>query len=104
MAEQEPVPGTYTSGAAYAKLVAQVWSDPAFKAKLIANPAAALAAVGVSVPSGLTIKVVENTDKMVHLVLPPAPPSAEISEDALETVAAGATHVCCAMYCPPISM
>ena len=101
MAEPETTADAYASGATYAKVVARAWSDPAFKADLIANPGATLAAAGVPVPPGVTIKVVENTDTVVHVVLPPAPAQSELSEDALEKVTAGAVHVCCAMYCPP---
>jgi hypothetical protein len=71
-------------------LVARAWSDPAFKAQLLADPSATLAAVGSPVPSGIRVKVVENTDQLVHLILPPRPADADLlSEEALETVAGG---------------
>jgi len=72
----------------FAKIIAKAWRDPAFKAELIANPAAALKAEGIDVPAGMTVTVLENTDKQFHLVLPPAP-SGELSEDDLEAVAGG---------------
>jgi hypothetical protein len=40
------------------------------------------------VPAGMTVTVVENTDKQFHLVLPPVPTD-ELSEDALDAVAGG---------------
>jgi hypothetical protein len=73
----------------FAKIIAQAWRDSAFKAELIANPAAALKAEGIDVPDGITVTVVENTDKQFHLVLPPVP-SDELSDDELERVAGGA--------------
>ena len=48
---------------AYAKVVARAWSDEAFKTQLLNEPAAALAAAGVEVPDGMTVKVVENADR-----------------------------------------
>ena len=57
----------------FAKIIAKAWRDPAFKAALIANPAAALKAEDIDVPAAMAVTVVENTDKLFHLVLPPAP-------------------------------
>ncbi len=73
----------------FGKIIAKAWRDPAFKAELIANPAAALKAEGIDVPAGMTVTVVENTDKQFHLVLPPSRSTDELSEDDLETVAGG---------------
>ena len=39
--------------AAYGKVVARAWRDPAFKAKLIADPQAALRDAGIPVPAGV---------------------------------------------------
>ena len=73
-----------------AKIIAKAWRDPAFKAALIANPAAALKAEGIDVPDGMTVTVVENTDKQFHLVLPPEPTD-ELSDEALDAVAGGSS-------------
>jgi len=70
------------------KIIAKAWRDPAFKAALIANPTAALKAGGVDVPAGMAVTVLENTDKRIHLVLPPVPTD-ELSEEALDAVAGG---------------
>jgi hypothetical protein len=72
----------------FAKVIAKAWRDPAFKAELIANPAAALKAEGIDVPDGMAVTVVENTDKQFHLVLPPVPTD-ELSDEALDAVAGG---------------
>ena len=70
------------------KIIAKAWRDPAFKAELIANPAAALKAEGIDVPAGMAVTVVEDTGKHFHLVLPPAPTD-ELSDEALDAVAGG---------------
>lgn len=51
-----------------AKVVARAWSDQAFKRRLLENPNAALAELGVSRLQGEDMVVVENTDE-VHNVL-----------------------------------
>jgi hypothetical protein len=80
----------------FGKIIAKAWRDPAFKAALIANPAAALKAEGLDVPDGMVVSVVENTDKQFHLVLPPVP-SDELSDEALDAVAGG--YCLCARLC-----
>jgi len=72
----------------FAKIITKAWRDPAFKAELIANPAAALKGEGIDVPAGMKVTVVENTDKLFHLVLPPAPTD-ELSDKELDAVAGG---------------
>ena len=72
----------------FAKIIAKAWRDRAFKAELIANPAAALKAEGIDVPAGMAVTVLENTDKHFHLVLPPVPTD-ELSDEALDAVAGG---------------
>ena len=72
------------------KLVARVWSDPAFKAQLLTDPTATLVAAGVPVPPGMAVRVVENTHDVRHFVLPARPADADfLSEKDLEKVAAG---------------
>jgi hypothetical protein len=72
------------------EVIARAWSDDAFKARLLANPNEVLAESGMDVPSGVQIRIVENTDTVTYVTLP-APPSEEISDDALEAVAGGST-------------
>ena len=72
----------------FGKIIAKAWRDPVFKAELIANPAAALKAEGIDVPAGMTVTVVENTDKQFHLVLPPKP-TGELSDKDLDGVVGG---------------
>jgi len=78
------------NAAAYGKIVAKAWRDPAFKAKLLADPQAILKDAGVAVPAGVTVKVVENSASLFHLVLPPKP-TGEISDEDLDRVAGGSS-------------
>jgi Nitrile hydratase, alpha chain len=73
----------------WGQLVARAWADPAFKAKLLADPAGVLKENGMTPPAGITIKVVENTDKVLNLVLPIKPAPQELSEEELHRVAGG---------------
>ena len=50
--------------------------------------AGGIEAEGIVVPAGMTVTVVENTDKQFHLVLPPVPTD-ELSDEALDAVAGG---------------
>ena len=70
------------------KVVSRAWSDSAFKARLLADANAALASIGIEVPAGLTIRVVEDTPDVRNYVLPRRQ-SAELSDEHLEAVAGG---------------
>ena len=85
---------------AWPKIVAKAWADAQFKARLQASPAEVLKEYGVSTPSLVTVKVVENTKEVVHLTLPPAP-EGELSETDL-AAAAGGLAVDCAGGCMTI--
>ena len=74
---------------AWQQLVARAWSDPALKENLLADPAAVLKANGLTVPKGTTVKVWENTDKLLTLVLPVKPAPEELSEKELHQAAGG---------------
>jgi nitrile hydratase subunit alpha len=52
-----------------AKLVARAWVDPAFKARLISDPKAACAEMGIDAASINEFVVLENTDKVRHMVV-----------------------------------
>lgn len=75
-----------------AKAITRAWTDSSYKAKLLGDPHGALDEVGVVVPAGTTVKVVENTADTQYLVLPVAPDNAgELSTEELEKIAGGAT-------------
>ena len=71
------------------QLVARAWADPAFKARLLADPATVLKENGVVVPAGIEFRVVENTDTVIHLTIPLKPPPEELSEEELNRAAGG---------------
>ncbi len=52
-----------------AKLVARAWVDPDFKARLLANTAAAMAELGYAEAMGAETVVLENTAEVHHLVV-----------------------------------
>ncbi|RVQ13203.1 NHLP leader peptide family RiPP precursor [Sinorhizobium meliloti] len=64
--------------------IARSWTDEAFKKQLMTDPHAALREVGVTVPEGIKLMVVENTADTQYLVLP-APPAhpGDVSMDEL---------------------
>lgn len=70
------------------QIVAKAWADPAFKKRLLSDPAAVLKEHGIQSTGATQIKVVENTDQAVYLVLP-SQQYEELSEADLERVAAG---------------
>jgi nitrile hydratase len=51
------------------KLVARAWTDPRFKARLLADPKAACAEMGIDATSLNEFVVLENTDKVRHMVV-----------------------------------
>jgi hypothetical protein len=74
------------------QLIARCWADDSFKQKLLNDPVATLTAEGVAPPAGITVKIVEDTDKNVHLVIPAKP--SELSDSDLDKVAAGFSIAC----------
>lgn len=69
------------------KVIEKAQTDHVYKAKLIADPHAALRELGIVVPAGVTVKVVENSAAVFHLVLPAT--EQEMTEESLAKVAAG---------------
>ena len=61
--------------------------DGDFRAHLIADPKAAISSeLGRAIPEGFDVVVHEDSGTTAHLVLPPSP---ELSETEMETVAGG---------------
>ncbi len=72
------------------QLLFRVWSDMAFKKSLIANTMKVLKENGIAVPEGMTVKALENTDRVIYLVIP-RPQTGELSDADLDKVAGGRT-------------
>lgn len=84
------------------KIVSKALTDAAFRAALLKDPNAAVEkALGVKVPGGVKIKVVEDSAAAVHLVLPPAPAKGELGEADLKGVAGGYDPNCIITTMPP---
>jgi len=75
---------------AYSKVIAKAWSDPKFKERLLKDPEHVLKEQGVEMPKGKKIHVHENSDKIVHFVLP-AKPDTHLSMGQLKKIAGGET-------------
>ena len=76
----------------YGKIVARAWADEEFKNRLLTDPKSVFKENGIRVREDIDIKVLENTDKRVHLSLPPKPKEGELSYEELENIAAGNTN------------
>ena len=59
------------AGSPFGRLVQRAVKDPALRRQLLAAPRQVLVEAGVELPEGLEVEVLENTDTVVHLVLPP---------------------------------
>ena len=86
-----------------AQITAKAWMDAAFKQRLLSEPAIVLKEYGLEMPSGVKIKVVEDTETLMHLSLPPRPTDQELSEEDLASVAGGLIVVDESINKPPIS-
>ncbi|MBF0516336.1 MAG: NHLP leader peptide family RiPP precursor [Nitrospirae bacterium] len=70
------------------EVITKAWNDEAFKAKLLSDTMLALKEQGIDVPAGVTIKAVENTSKLIHVIIPQKP-TGELSDEDLSKVAGG---------------
>jgi len=69
------------------KIITRCWEDEEFKKRLMADPAKILDAEGVNVPDGVSIRVVEDTDQVRTLIIPPAP--SHLDDDLLKGITGG---------------
>jgi hypothetical protein len=54
----------------HAHMIAKIWKDPDYRAKVTSDPKAALAEEGIHLSAGTRIHVLEDTDRITHVVLP----------------------------------
>jgi hypothetical protein len=66
------------------KVIAKAWADEAFKQRLISQPSETLREEGVDTPPDVELCVVESTDKLVYLILPPRPTDMSIEAELVE--------------------
>lgn len=84
-------------------VVAKALKDPSFRALLLKDPADAIEkALGVKLPAGVSVKVVEDSAATVHLVLPA--PDKSLSDAQLQKVAGGAGTYTQPDYCGESTM
>jgi nitrile hydratase alpha subunit len=85
-------PGTGHARDFEAQVIAQAVQDPAFRARVLADPRAAFAEMGLSIPPEVKIQAVQETAGQYYLVLPAAAErrtGAVLSDADLEMVAGG---------------
>ncbi len=63
-------------------------ADPALRARTAREPCEVLSERGLDVPTGHDLRIVENTDEVYHLVLPPDP-NARLADENLRSVSGG---------------
>jgi hypothetical protein len=57
----------------YGELIAKAWSDNEFKTRLMRDPKAAMAELGIGTLPGVEIEVLEGSLKKAYFVIPPEP-------------------------------
>ena len=85
-----PTPEQMNKGIEAWAPVERAWrDDPAFRDRLAADAAAAVAEQGLELPRGVSeLRVVENTPEVFHLAFP-ADPNASVPDASLDQVAGG---------------
>ncbi len=81
---------------AMSQIIAKCWADESYKQRLLAEPMATLQAEGLELPEGLSIKVLDNTSGVFHLVIPTKP--TDLSEEELDRVAGGHPNHCYSLF------
>lgn len=102
---------------AYSKFLAHVWTDPAFKTEVHADPVKALKSAGVYLKPGATVTIKQptgkpflaaqidqwqegNTSGHYDIVVPPTAP-APLKQEKLGAITADDSYCCCS--CPSCS-
>lgn len=57
----------------YQQIVAKAWGNEVYRQRLLRDPKGTLASEGVSLPDDVEVKVLEDTPKLVHFVVPVKP-------------------------------
>lgn len=55
----------------YESVVVRAVKSPEFRLRLLNEPEAVFAEMGIELPEGVKVTFVENTDQVVHIVIPP---------------------------------
>jgi hypothetical protein len=70
----------------WSQIVARAWADEAFKYRLLSEAATVLREHGLEMAPDIDLKVVEDTEKVRHFVLPAAP-IGELTDEELSPTA-----------------
>jgi hypothetical protein len=76
-------------GKQWGQIVKKAWQDEDFKKRLLAEPTAVLKEYDLEIQPGIQVRVIENTDKIIHLTLPAKPQTGLLSEEELGHVVGG---------------
>ena len=68
---------------AYSKIVAKAWADDDYRANLIKDPMTVFAENGMTIPEGVEVRILENTESVFNLILPDKP-SEELHDSQLD--------------------
>jgi hypothetical protein len=60
-----------TARAFYESVIARAVKSPEFRERLVKDPETILAEIGIELPEEVKVTFVENTDQLVHIVIPP---------------------------------
>jgi len=95
-ADFQPLKGAQPGGGkSSSQLLDKIWTDDKFKQRLLTSPATVLQEYGIPVPASLDIRVVENTDKISYLALPPKPSDSELTSSQLDGIVGGRAAFSC---------
>jgi hypothetical protein len=72
-----------------AKLIEKALDDPTFRQRLIQDPRGAISSeLGIEIPAGIEVKVVEETANTIYIVLPSQPESSSSGKSASPSLSA----------------
>jgi hypothetical protein len=83
-------------GITLGNVIAKAWADEDFKQALMRDPRAVIEGEGVHLPEGLEVRVMENSDSVFNLVLPPKPATLRDQSDMPDR-----NNNSCWCSCPP---
>jgi hypothetical protein len=85
----EKLPESYGLDEVYQVLITKAAKDAGFRQLALSDPAAALSQIGLTIPAGHTVKIVEPPTTKSYLILPPEPKTS-LSPEELDKVTGGA--------------
>lgn len=78
----------------YSKVVEKAWKDESFKKQLLENPNDVFQKNGISVPEGITVNIIEDSENVRNFPLPVAPKTKELANEQNSPVV-GSSWFCC---------